>query len=74
MTLLVSATDNCIGDTKSGEVLVPSTPQATKHSPLISATFNAEDEKCTVTGLLRRKQERWRALWGPESLHHPGLC
>lgn len=62
MRLLVSATDNCAGDTKSREVLVTSTPQATKHSPLPSATFSAEDQKCTMTGLPQNKQERWRAL------------
>lgn len=64
MSLLVSATDNCVGDTKSREVLVPSTPQATEHSPLPSAIFSAEDQKCTAMGFLWSKQERQRALLG----------
>lgn len=64
MKLLASATDNCVGDTKSGEVLITSTPQATKHSPLPSAAFSAEDQKCTMTGLLWSKQENWRTLLG----------
>lgn len=64
MRLLASATDNCVGDTKSGEVLITFTPQATKHSLLPSAAFSAEDQKCTMTGLLWSKQERWRALLG----------
>lgn len=62
--MLVSATDNCIGDTESRGVLVTSTAQATKLSPLPSAIHCAEDQKYTVAGLLWSKQERWRALLG----------
>lgn len=45
MRLSVSATDNCLGDIKSGEILVTSTPRATKHSYLLNRAFDGEDEK-----------------------------
>lgn len=74
MRLSVSATDNCLGDIKSREVLVTSTPRATKHSYLLNKAVGREDEKQSVTALLWSKQEGKRTLLGPESVHKLGIC
>lgn len=54
--------------------LYQSTAQATKLSPLPSATHCADDQKCTVAGLLWSKQRGAERCWDPESLHQPLLC
>lgn len=62
--MLVSATDNCIGDTKSGEVLVPihCTSHKTLPSPFSNPLCRWSEMHCGRASL--EQAERCRALLG----------